>query len=191
MNAKINSKTNNNDILDNFESNFENISSIYSITQDKLENDDTLKQKINLTIAKYSAIEDISTDFAIIGISALLQSGAYLKSVANRRIKINNQEFTKKSLLFAFDQADNKYTLRAMARFLKFTIAKVSKTYNIPGHLFAKFKIEYADLIAKSNPEEIKNYSIYCTDFQIENPDTPQIVREYLANREKNRSNKR
>jgi len=178
------------EILTNFDSSFDKISSIYSITQENPDQDEQLKQKTVLTIAKYAAIAEIPIDFAIIGISALLQSGAYLKNVPNRRIKINNHEFTKKNLVFAAEQAENKYTLRAVARFLRSTIAKVSYTYSIPGHLYARFKIENANLIASNDPETNRKIATYCTDFQIENPDTPLIVRAYLANREKNRSNR-
>lgn len=189
MNKTEKNSKNNNNLLESFAENFDNISSAYTITQDKPEDDELLKTKTNLTLAKYAAIEQIPIDFAIIGISALLQSGAYLKSVPNRKIKINNHEFTKKSLVFAAEQAENKYTLRAMARFMKLNIVKVALTYNIPGHLFARYKIENASKIAQMNPEIIKTYSAYCTDFQIENPDCPEDIRQYLADREKNRSN--
>jgi hypothetical protein len=181
----------NQDIIEKFDENFEDISNTYKITQENPENDLILKQKTNLTILKYAAIEQIPAEFAIIGISALLQSGAYLKSVPNRRIKINNHEFTKKSLVFAAEQAEFGQTLRSMARHLRKTIAKVAYKYEIPGHLYAKFKIENANIIAQNDSETNKIIATYCTDFQIENPDTPEIVREFLANREKTRSSKK
>lgn len=176
--------------LENFIENIDQITETYSVTQDKKQDDIQIRNKVNETINKYASIEQIPFDFATIGMCALFQSGAYLKSVPNRKITINNHEFTKKSLIFAAEQVDNKFTLRAMARHLNKTIAKIAYKYDIPGHLYARFRIENANLIAQNDPETNKTIATYCADFQIENPDTPSVVREYLSNREKNRTTK-
>lgn len=176
------------DPIQNFENNFEEIANTYTIDLEQSEEEVPIKHKIIQIVNKYATIENVPFDLALIGICSLLQSGAYLKSVTNRKIKISNKEFTKKTLVFAAEQVDNKYTLRKIARVLKHIIAKVSYKYNIPGHLYSRFKIENANFIAQNTPETNRILATFCTDFQIDNIETPAIIREYLANREKNRS---
>lgn len=180
-------KKNEKDLLQKFVEDFPRINQQYQITQNKTEDDFQIKKTIIQIITKFSTIEQISFEFSLIIICCLFQSGAYLKSVVNRKIKVNDIEFTKKNLIFAAEQVDNKYTFRTIARYLKQIIAKISMEYNIPGHLYSRFKIENANLIASNDLETNKKIAIFCTDFQIENPETPTVVREYLANREKNR----
>lgn len=180
-----------NDPLVNFEQNFQEIAQTYTVTQIQAEDEGPIREKASQIVQKYAMIENITFDFALIGICGLLQSGAYLKSVTNRKIKINNKEFTKRSLLFASEQVDNKYTLRKIARSIKYIIAQIAVYYGIPGHLFARYRLENANIVAQIPKEQIILFSAYCTDFQIENVNTPQTIREYLANREKNRTYKK
>jgi hypothetical protein len=98
----------------------------------------------------------------------LLQSGAYLQSVLNRRINSNGIEFTKKNLVFASEQVNNTYTFRAIAKSLREIIVKISFAYEIPGHLYSQFKLENANYIATRNKKEILEISSYCTDFQLD-----------------------
>lgn len=183
----MNNMNNKNSIME-FEENFINYVQTYSITQDQQEEEGPIIEKATQIVQKYAMIEGIPFHFALIGICGLFQSGAYLKSVTNRKIKFSNKEFTKKSLLFAAEQVDNKYTLRKIAKALRYTIARVAYYYNIPGHLYSRYKIENANYIAQCSPDKIRELSTYCTDFQLENDHTPPEIREYLANREKNRS---
>lgn len=178
------------DFIKKFEQEIENKPIEYSITQGTEIDVKSIENTVEKIAAKMSIIEGIPTNLAMIGICALLQCGSYLKSVSNRSIKIGNIDFTKRKLLFAAEQVENKYTLRNIAKAINKTIAKTAYKYNIPGHLYSRFKIENANLIAQNDPETNKRISIYCTDFQIENPDTPPIVREYLATREKRRNTK-
>lgn len=183
-------KNTTNNTIENLEERFEAIKDDYAVTQEAADEKAIIRQKANEIIAKYSQIDSISFDHAAIGICSLIQSGAYLKSVTNRKIRINNHDFSKKTLLYAAEQVGNKYTLRAIARSLQKIIAKIANNYNIPGNLYARYKLENATTIASNSAEENKRIAIYCTDFQLENPDTPTKVREYLANREKDRTNK-
>lgn len=175
------------DLLEQAQENALSLAQRFTVEKESAEDEKQLKNTTAKLIQKISKNEDIPFEHALIGLCGLMQSGAYLKSVSNRKIKMGGKEFTKKSILFAIDQIECKYPLRKIARLLKHTIAQVAMEQSIPGNLYAKFKIENANLIAQSNAEDIKKYSTYCADFQIENPDTPPIVREFLANREKNR----
>jgi 2-phosphoglycerate kinase len=117
----------------------------------------------------------------------LLQSGAYLRSVTNRKINSNGVEFTKKNLVFASEQVNNPYTLRAISKSLRDIIVKVSFAYEIPGHIYSQFKLENANYVATKSKQEILQIASYCTDFQLDNLHTPSIVREFLAIREQAR----
>lgn len=173
--------------IEQFNNNIPNLINQYTVEQEKPEDDPLMLPTINKIIYKLASLHSTTEDHATIGFCSLLQSGAYLKSVSNRRIRIAGIDFTKSDLLFILQSMECRYTLRNIARYLKNTIALVSYQYQIPGHLFARFKIENPNLIAENDTETIRKFATYCTDFQIENPNTPKEIREYLANREINR----
>lgn len=177
------------DPLDFFEKNFDSITIKYNLRKDYNEDDTQVREYLIRLIDKLASINKVEFDLARLGYSAVMQAGGYLKSVTNRRIIIGNVEFTKKNIIYASEELGNKYTLRAIARYDKNAIARIALKYNYPGHLYARFKIENANFIAQQTPEQCIYLSVYCTDFQIENPDTPPIVREFLANRERIRGN--
>lgn len=181
----------NEDFIDNFTKNLDSYTRQYSIDQENIESDINLRKTVIKLTNKLAGIENVTSEHALIGICALLQVGAYLKSVANRKIKISGTEFNKKNLIFAAEQIECKYTLRTIARYLKCIIAVIAYKNDIPGHLYSRFKLENANLIAQNDPNKNKMFSVYCTDFQIENPETPPPIREFLANREKFRNYKK
>lgn len=183
----INKKENTTELLDNFEKNIDQITDKYTITR-KIEDESEIRKTIATIVKKQSITEEINFDQSLVGLCCLLQTGAYLKSVSNRKINIANHEFTKKSLLYVMEQSECKYTLRNIAKHLNKTIALISLKYQIPGHLYARFKAENASLIANNSPEQNLILAAYCTDFQIENPDTPEIIRNFLSTREINRN---
>jgi hypothetical protein len=189
INNNTNTETTPEKLLE-FTSNLTEITKKYSYEQEKIENTIHLEATIHKLIYKFSLLQETEYDHAAIGMCCLLQSGSYLKSVTNRTIKIGGTTFTKKNLIFASEQIENTYTLRYIARYMKKTIAKIALHYKIPGHLYSRFKIENATLIASNTEEQNRELATYCTDFQIENTETPEIIIEYLANREKNRTSK-
>jgi hypothetical protein len=178
-------------LLENFNKNFDSITNKLEYKIEKAEDNEKLKTAVPQLITKLATIQNVTFDHALIGICGLLQSGSYLKSVSNRTIKISNIEFSKKNLLFAMDQIECKFTLRQIARYLKFETAKISRKYGIPGHLFSRFKTENALSYNNLSEETRRIYSAYCADFQLENPDTPPEIRQYLATREKTRQTKK
>jgi len=173
--------------LDNFLDNVENITDFYRFDQERLVDSELIHQTIDKITDKLASMNNVEYDHALIGICALFQSGAYLKSVTARRITIAGKEFTKKNLNYASDLVESKFTYRIIARYLNKTIATIALKYSIPGHLYSRFKVENANLVANNTQEKNMFLAAYCADFQIENPDTPSIVREFLASREKYR----
>jgi hypothetical protein len=179
------------DVLENFNNNLDNFTQQYPLERQTQLDETQLKQTVIKLATKIAGVEQISVDHALLGICSLFQSGAHLKSVTNRIITIGGKQFTKRSLVFAYETLNVKFTFREIARYLNKTIAEIAYRYNIPGNLYARFRLENANLIANNSLEENKKIATYCTDFQIENPDTPPIVREFLASREKIRNNKK
>lgn len=176
------------DALEYFDMNFDKITNKYSMTKESLQDDIQIRQFLIRVIQKVADTHKVNFDHALIGFCALMQAGGYLKSVTNRKITVGGIEFSKRTILYAMEEISCKYTLRSLSRYNRAIIAKVAKKYNYPGHLYARFKIENPNLIANLPSEEQEYYARYCTDFQIENPDTPPLVREFLANREKSRN---
>lgn len=174
-----------NESLDYFDQNFEFISNSYFSSMISENEENIIREKANEIIQRYSIIEGISYNHAVFGICSLFQSGAHMKSILNRTTIIQNVEFTKKTLLFASEQVGNKYTLRAIARSMRNTIVLVSYKYDIPGHLYRKFRLENSDECVLSTEEDLKIYSVYCTDFNSDNPFAPLIIRKFLSKREK------
>ena len=177
--------------LNEFNANMPHILETYQYEQSRSIDEKDLTLTIFKLVDRLAHTEQVDFNHAFLGICTLLQTGAYLKSVTNRKVKIADKEFTKRSLLFVMDQTQCKYTLRIVARFIRDQIADISYNYRISGHLYARFKIENATLIASNSDEENRTLASYCTDFQIDNPNTPEQVRQYLANREIARSKKK
>lgn len=125
---------------------------------------------------------------ARIAILLLLQSGSYMKSVSNRLIKLDDKEFTKREITHALEQikAPN-ITLRNIAYVYRDDMATVARKYNIPGNLYAQFKIINTNINPAS--QEAKEISFYCTDVQFDNPNAPQAARDFLSRRKIKRSN--
>lgn len=176
------------DALDQFDMNFDKITDKYLMSRDNLQEDIQIRQVLIRLIQKVADTHKVNFDHAHIAFCALMQAGGYLKSVTNRKITIGGVEFSKRTILYAMEETSCKYTLRSLSRYNRVVIAKVARKYNYPGHLYARFKIENPNLVANLPPDEQNYYARYCTDFQIENPDTPPLVREFLANREKTRN---
>jgi len=169
-------KVNYHDPIDNFLSNMEQITSKYKIEQENQLDLQEIKQTAIKLIQKIAVIEQIEFDHALIGVCALMQSGAYLKSVTNRKVIIGGKEFSKKTLIYAAELINCNYTFRVIARSLNDVIAKIAYKYQIPGHLYSRYKIENVNIIVNNSIEQNRLNATFCADFQIENPKTPSSV---------------
>lgn len=187
MNIIVNNDSNSDskENLEYFNQNFDIISKTYFPEIDNKYEEKKIKEKANEIIQRYAIIEGITYNHSVIGICSLFQAGVCLNRVLNRIITIQGIEFTKKTLLFSSDQVGNKYTLRSVAKSMRDTIVQVAYKYNIQGHLYRKFKIENIENIFCNEEKDLKKYSIYCTDFNLDNPSAPLIVRKFLYNRQK------
>jgi hypothetical protein len=138
-------------------------------------------------VVEIARIEKCSVSDAIVGTAELLQRGAYLKSVSNRAIKINETIFTKKTMLLAMDRLKTSLTLRALAKSKANLIVEVTSYRMTTGNLYTQYKREHPE----KNNEDLLYHGFYCTDFQIDNPSTPTDVKIFLGKRESDRSSKK
>lgn len=181
MNKKITQDDTEN--LDEFEKRVNQITRDYNVTTENKIDEIALRKTTTQLVTTIAAIKQITFDHALIGLAALIQSGGHLRSVQNRKIRIKDVEFTKKDLLFASDQINNPFTLRTIARGINKTIAAIAIQMKIPGNLYSQFKIENPNHRPDFIQTETLKIAVYCTDFQYENPDTPEIVKVFLSNR--------
>jgi len=184
---KANKENENLNILEDFEQSSEFYIQQYPYIQKNIEDVKGCRNMISILTNKLANITDTTPQHALIGIAALFQSGAYLKNITNRKITISNKTFDKINLISILEQQNNQYTLRQLARSINTTIAKIAIQSQIPGHLYAQFKLENPSILAEKTPGELNVIAAYCTDFQIDNPDIPPIVRDFLSNRARNR----
>jgi hypothetical protein len=169
--------------LEQFTQNLQEITKEYTVTTENKIDETDLKRTASALVGQLAAIKQTTFDHAMIGLASLIQSGAHLRSVQNRRIKIRDLEFTKKDLLFASDQINNPFTLRTIAKGLNKVIASTAMDLKLPGNLYSKFKLEHPNHKPDFNNQEMLKIAVYCTDFQYENPDTPELVKIFLSNR--------
>lgn len=141
-------------------------------------------------IDRMAAGNRIDFDHAALGTCALFQCGAHIKGVANRKFTVQNYEFTKENLLYASNLSKNTFPLRAIARAIREEILTVARAYQIPGHLYRRFKLENPEFVYENEEQRIE-IMISCTDFQTDNPDIPAPVKTFLAKRDIARKEKK
>lgn len=178
--------------FDIFSINLEEIAKNTKLVNEKQIDTETLKKYCSELIKRVATNTDSDIKTATIATLLLLQSGAYLKGVSNRNIKLNDKEFSKRDLSISLEtiKSNKSLTLRNIAYGLRDEMVQASRLYNVPGNLFARFKTQYSEQIAKLNDQETFEHSLYCTDVQSDNPKTPALVKEFLAKRKIGKQNK-
>lgn len=188
MNTDKENKELNLELLTNkFEQNIEEIAKKYDPTINQKEDEKQAKEATIKTIDRLARIENVSFEEAAVAFCYIMQSGGYLLSVSDRRVIVGGHEYTKKSLIAALESINSKYKLRRLARSFRNNIIKISRINKLQGNLFSQYK--------KENPETLKlddstllEHMIYCTDFNVDNPEAPQEVLKFLSQRETNKS---
>lgn len=167
------------DIIEKVEKNLD----LYEIMNNEVDQIQSIKDTTMKIVQQISLAEHIDVDLAFISFALLLQSGGYLKGVTNRKILIGDYEFSKKKVILAMKTVKCVYTLRTIARVNREIIAKIAKKMKYPGNLFSQYKVRNPDILKKSEEVQLE-HAVYCTDFQRENPSTPEEVLNFLLNRE-------
>lgn len=124
----------------------------------------------------------ITEDEALTIIALFLQKGATSKGYnGNATLAIFNQEFKLSTIRKFFAECQCKNGLRKFARTYATEIFEISKAAGVPGNLYKK--------LGHSMENEEENDQYWLSDFQSENGDAPQkvrnLIREHFRSRER------
>lgn len=169
--------------LEQLQNKINEIGHIYKTNLDKDQEDIINKAAAEKIISEVARILNLTWIEAAMGITDLYQKGAHLKNVQNRTTYINNKMITKSNINQAMSLTQTKVTHRAIARALKESIQLAAQARNIPGNLFTQYKSYLLIQNIKLDEKTLEEHSYFCTDFQIDNPDTPLEVARFLTTR--------
>jgi hypothetical protein len=161
---------------------------IYKSQTDKKEEQEQnllTAERITLELARQQQIKFTHAAFAI---SDLYQKGAHLKNVQNRTTFINGLAITKQNITQAMIRINSRITHRAVARALRDIILQASRLRQVPGNLFAQYKTYLLTKEIVFDEATLEEHSYYCTDFHIDNPNTPLEVARFLNTRARTRN---
>lgn len=84
----------------------------------------------------------------------------------------------------AIDKTNTKSSLRQIARSLADEIHYLAEFFSVQGHLATQF----SSLLPNADRQHIIYYSYWCADFQIENPNCPISVKQFLGQPDQERA---
>lgn len=138
-------------------------------------NAEQLNDVIQRTADQYKT--DPSTAF--VGICATLQAGGTNKNKrSNVKIKIKEIPFESK-VVNEIIQKQTTFTPRQFARQIANEIYKISEKHQITGNAYVSLRRFYAEMLTEITDTE----RYWAADFQIDNPNCPQYIREALRKR--------
>ena len=144
---------------------------------------DTVEKIINEIIIKLELPENNGQDTAWLLVAAVLQLGGSNQKAGNSiSYTVNNFTLTSQQLNNIVKKITKSGTNRQLARSISDNIAEIATHLNIPGDLHSQILLEHPDL---TNYEKV-----WCSNFQTQNPNCPERVREWLVNNFKSRFNR-
>lgn len=156
---------------------------------DKTEDLKIKKHKTEQVVIELSRQQCIKFPDAAVAIADIYQKGGHLKNVQNRSTIINGLTITKNNINQALLRLGYRdITHRDMARSIREEIHAISKARDIPGHLFAQYREHLITRNINLDPKDLSEHSYYCTDFHIDNPDTPNEVSRFLITRNRTKT---
>lgn len=133
-----------------------------------------------------SLIRDISTSYkcsppsALVGLFSTLQAGGTNKNKrSNVRISVAGCGFESKKINEYIAKHCKEFTPRQFAVFFRNDIFKLSKIHDITGNAYVSLRRNYPDTITDTNQDE----KYWASDFQIDNPACPPLIRQGLQRR--------
>lgn len=120
--------------------------------------------------------QELNPEQAKVAMTILFQSGGTAKSCdGNLNITIYEKTIKLSYLRKAASDSKCKGCERKLARYFADEIYMISEIYNIPGNLYKK--------IARDNPQRQFSTaeSAWLSDFQVDNPNCPEALRNYIA----------
>lgn len=123
------------------------------------------------------------SETAWILITAVLQLGGSNQKAGNLiSFTVNQHTLTAQQLNKIIRKTIKNGTNRQLARSIANEVAQIAISLNIPGDLHSQMSLEYPNL---SDTEKV-----WCSNFQTQNPNCPDLVRDWLVKNYKSRFNR-
>ena len=135
------------------------------------------KQELQNFINDVAKHHDITPAVALVGIFSTLQAGGTSKNKrSNVKIKVQGTIFESKKINEILMKNIKEITPRQFARLFASAIFNCSVKYDITGNAFVYLKRFHSEGLTEAHDHE----KYWCADFQIDNPQCPEYIREAL-----------
>lgn len=174
--------------LNSFKDNIETTAPKYKDLADKKEELAINRETTERVIKEVSRQQEITFTQALYAACDIYQKGGHLKNVVNRTTYINGLTITKQNITQAAIRLGVKISHRMMARSIRDIILNSSRARQIPGNLFAQYRLYLITKGITLDDATTEEHSYYCTDFHIDNPSAPAEVAKFLITRTRTRN---
>ncbi len=123
------------------------------------------------------------SETAWILITGVLQLGGSNQKAGNSiSFTLGAHTLTAQQLNNIIKKTTKNGTNRQLARSIADEVAQIATSLNIPGDLHSQMALEYPDISETDK--------VWCSNFQTQNPNCPDLVRDWLVKNYKSRFNK-
>lgn len=137
------------------------------------------KKQITELVGKIADAYKTTNNIAYVGLCATLQAGGSNKNKrSNVKIVISNLSFESKKINEIISQ-QLKITPRQLARMIGNDIYQISTKHKITGNAYVSLTRFYSHLLTEASEKE----RYWAADFQVDNPNCPEYIREALRKR--------
>lgn len=144
--------------------------------------DETVDQIID-SISLNLSIPVENKEITWILITGILQLGGSNQKAGNSiSFRIGEYTLTSQQLSNNIKKIIKNGTNRQLARSIANEVATIAMTLNIPGDLHSQMALEFPNLT--------ESEKVWCSNFQTQNPDCPDNVRQWLVENYKSRFNR-
>lgn len=160
-----------------------------SLLKEAVELPSTVIERPAKTITKEAfdaLIRDISITYScspaagLVGLFSTLQAGGTNKNKrSNVKITVAGCSFESKKVNELIAKHCKEFTPRQFAVYFRNDIFKLSKIHDITGNAYVSLRRNYPDVITDTN--QVEKY--WASDFQIDNPACPPLIRQGLRQR--------
>jgi hypothetical protein len=138
------------------------------------------KDTFDALIREISTAYQCSMPAALVGLFSTLQAGGTNKNKrSNVKITVAGTSFESKKVNELIAKHCKEFTPRQFAVYFRNDIFKLSKIHDITGNAYVSLRRQYPDTITETNQDE----KYWASDFQLDNPACPPLVRQGLQKR--------
>lgn len=138
------------------------------------------KETFDALIREISTAYQCSLPAALVGLFSTLQAGGTNKNKrSNVKISVAGTSFESKKINELIAKHCKDFTPRQFAGYFRNDIFKLSKIHDITGNAYVSLRRQYPYCITETNQDE----KYWASDFQLDNPACPPLVRQGLQQR--------